>query len=100
MVNAKSRGGFNKDDEIFLQDFSKNVSGKCSRSPLRERLYRSTPWTFRDPPPNLVMRAVMTLLSTWLVSFAYRNVKHILKHKIAVKREAPSTRYYPPDNQF
>lgn len=29
----------------------------------------------------------MTIISTWLVSFAYRNVKFVLKHKVAQKRE-------------
>merc|ERR1711962_1246730 len=32
------------------------------------------------------------LASTWLVSFAYRNTKYLLKHKIAVKREAAVTK--------
>ena len=39
-----------------------------------------------------VLFGVMTLASTWLVSFAYRNTKHLLKHKIAVKREAAVTK--------
>lgn len=30
---------------------------------------------------------IMTLVSTYLVSFAYKNTKFILKHKVAVKRE-------------
>merc|ERR1712088_1104611 len=30
----------------------------------------------------------ITIASTWLVAFAYRNTKHVLKHKVAVKREA------------
>merc|ERR1712189_144493 len=35
-----------------------------------------------------VIFAIGTLVSTWLLAFAYKNTKHILKHKIAVKREA------------
>ena len=29
-----------------------------------------------------------TLVSTWLLAFAYKNTKHVLKHKLANKREA------------
>merc|ERR1712048_1322949 len=32
------------------------------------------------------------LASTWLVAFAYRNTKHLLKHRVAVKREAAVTK--------
>nr|ACO15488.1 Translocon-associated protein subunit gamma [Caligus clemensi] len=98
MVNAKSRSGFNKEDELLLQDFSKNVSGKCSAllyvnafivSGIPIWLYwRIHSLELVGSSSNLIMLAVMTVLCTWLVSFAYRNVKHILKHKIAVKREA------------
>lgn len=34
-----------------------------------------------DPWSSGIMFAVMTLVSTWLVSFAYKNVKFQLKHK-------------------
>ena len=27
------------------------------------------------------------MVSTWLLAFAYKNTKHILKHKLAIKRE-------------
>ena len=33
-----------------------------------------------------------TLISTWLLAFAYKNTKHVLKHKLAVKREAAVTK--------
>lgn len=36
--------------------------------------------------------AVLTALSTYLLSMAYRNTKFYLKHKIAVKREDAITR--------
>merc|ERR1712083_400655 len=35
---------------------------------------------------------VGTLISTWLLAFAYKNTKHILKHKVAIKREAAVTK--------
>ena len=38
-----------------------------------------------------VIFAIGTLVSTWLLAFAYKNTKHILKHKVAVKREKAVT---------
>lgn len=35
---------------------------------------------------------IVTLASTYLVAFAYKNTKFVLKHKIAVKREEAVTR--------
>ena len=34
-----------------------------------------------DPYSSGIMFAVMTLISTWLVAYAYKNVKFQLKHK-------------------
>ena len=34
-----------------------------------------------DPYSSGIMFVVMTLASTWLVAFAYKNVKFQLKHK-------------------
>merc|ERR1711922_84333 len=45
-----------------------------------------------DMSAYAIMFLVGTLVSTWLLAFAYRNTKHILKHKIAVKREAAVTK--------
>merc|ERR1712083_900639 len=39
-----------------------------------------------------VIFAIGTLVSTWLLAFAYKNTKHLLKHKVAVKREAAVTK--------
>merc|ERR1712060_559241 len=36
--------------------------------------------------------AIGTLVSTWLLAFAYKNTKHMLKHKVALKREAAVTK--------
>jgi len=41
-----------------------------------------------DPTSAWPIFAIVTAIATWLVSFAYRNTKHLLKHKIAVKRES------------
>ena len=44
--------------------------------------------------PVLILKYIHlgTLISTWLLAFAYKNTKHILKHKLAVKREAAVTK--------
>lgn len=36
---------------------------------------------------SAVFHSVMTLESTYLVAFAYKNVKFVLKHKVAQQRE-------------
>ena len=45
-----------------------------------------------DPASTAIILALVTIASTWLVAFSYRNTKHVLKHKVAVKREAAVTR--------
>merc|ERR1712228_128063 len=45
-----------------------------------------------DVSAYAIMFVVGTLVSTWLLALAYRNTKHVLKHKIAVKREAAVTK--------
>merc|ERR1712018_861690 len=42
--------------------------------------------------PTIVSFVLMTLVSTYLISLAYKNVKFLLKHKIAQKREDAVTR--------
>ena len=36
---------------------------------------------------SAVLFVLVSVVSTWLVAFAYKNVKFVLKHKIAQKRE-------------
>merc|ERR1712110_1088187 len=38
-----------------------------------------------------IVFAIGTVVSTWLLAFAYKNTKHLLKHKLAVKRESAVT---------
>lgn len=45
-----------------------------------------------DPLDSAIIFVLVTILNTWLVSFAYRNTKFVLKHKIAQKREEAVTR--------
>lgn len=42
--------------------------------------------------PSLVFFVILTALSTYLMSMAYRNTKFTLKHKVAIKREDAVTR--------
>lgn len=41
---------------------------------------------------SIILFVIVTLGSTYLVAFAYKNTKFVLKHKIAVKREDSVTR--------
>ena len=96
MVNPSSqKKGFSKEEELLLQDFSKNVSTKSSALFYGNALIVSAVpiWLFwrlhqMDVVSSSPLFALVTLVSTWLVAFAYRNTKHLLRDKIAVKREA------------
>merc|ERR1712080_622923 len=82
-----------------LEGFNKNVSTKSSAlfygnafivSSIPVWLY----WRIHsiDISSYAVVFAIGTLVSTWLLAFAYKNTKHILKHKVALKREAAVTK--------
>ena len=99
MVADKKTRSSEKEDELLLQDFSRRVSTKSSAlfygnafivSSIPIWLY----WRIHavDPASTAIILALVTIASTWLVSFAYRNTKHVLKHKVAVKREAAVTK--------
>merc|ERR1712218_446863 len=96
---AVGKKGFSKEDELLLQDFSKNVSTKSSALFYGNAFIVSAIplWLFwrvhsMEPVSSAPLFAVVTLISTWLVAFAYRNTKHLLKHQVAVKREAAVTK--------
>jgi len=57
------------ESEIVCKGFVKLISG------LFWRIHQM------DPYSSGIMFVVMTLISTWLVAFAYKNVKFQLKHK-------------------
>merc|ERR1712170_18804 len=99
MVADKKTRSSDKEDELLLQDFSRRVSAKSSAlfygnafivSAIPIWLY----WRIHavDPASTAIILALVTIASTWLVAFAYRNTKHVLKHKVAVKREAAVTK--------
>jgi len=83
-----------REEELLLQDFSRNVSTKSSALFYGNALIVSAIpiWLFwRIHQLDLYQSAIVfvlgTLISTYLVAMAYKNVKFILKHKVAVKRE-------------
>lgn len=98
MSKAQSKG-FTKEEELLLQDFSRNVSTKSSALFYGNALIVSTVpiWLFWrihmiDLYSSIILFAIVTSLSTYILAMAYRNTKFTLKHKIAVKREEAVTR--------
>nr|CAG4636623.1 EOG090X0GZE [Eubosmina coregoni] len=82
------------EEELLLQDFSRNVSTKSNALFYGNAFIVSAIpiWLFwrihfMDLLTSSPLFVIMTLVSTYLVSFAYKNTKFILKHKVAVKRE-------------
>nr|CAH7735774.1 unnamed protein product [Callosobruchus chinensis] len=91
--------GFTKEEELLLQDFSRNVSTKSSALFYGNALIVSAVpiWLFWrihmiDIYASMVLFVIVTAISTYLLAMAYRNTKFTLKHKIAVKREEAVTR--------
>ncbi|RUS88710.1 hypothetical protein EGW08_003525 [Elysia chlorotica] len=83
-----------REEELLLQDFSRNVSTKSSALFYGNAFIVSAipMWLFwrihqMDLYQSAVFFVIGTLISTYLVALAYKNVKFILKHKIALKRE-------------
>lgn len=88
-----------KEDELLLQDFSKSVSTKSAALFYGNAFIVSAIpiWLFWrihsiDIYSSAIVFVVGTLVCTWLNAFAYKNTKHLLKHKVAVKREAAVTK--------
>merc|ERR1711997_825274 len=96
---SKKGGKMSKEEELLLEGFNKNVSTKSSAlfygnafivSAIPVWLY----WRVHsiDITSYAVVFAIGTFVSTWLLAFAYKNTKHLLKHKLAVKRESAVTK--------
>uniref|UniRef100_A0A1B6CEU1 Translocon-associated protein subunit gamma n=1 Tax=Clastoptera arizonana TaxID=38151 RepID=A0A1B6CEU1_9HEMI len=90
---------FTKEEELLLQDFSRNVSTKSSALFYGNAFIVSAIpiWLFYrihmiDLYASFLPFIVVTLISTYLVAMAYRNTKFVLKHKVAVKRQEAVTR--------
>merc|ERR1712241_1462103 len=101
MVADKKTRSSDKEDEFLLQDFSRRVSAKSSAlfygnafivSSIPIWLY----WRIHaiDPTATAIILAIVTIVSTWLVAFAYRNTKHVLKHKVAVYEATTFSIFY------
>ncbi|KAH7640757.1 SWI/SNF and RSC complex subunit Ssr3 [Dermatophagoides farinae] len=83
-----------REEELLLQDFSRKISRKAmimfygialvvSIVPLwlYLRIYQL------ELESYWILFIIGSLVNTWLVAFGYNNVKFVLKHKIAQKRE-------------
>merc|ERR1711911_213419 len=92
-------GKMSREEELLLEGFDKNMGTKSSAlfygnafivSAIPVWLY----WRIHsiDITSYAVIFAIGTLVSTWLLAFAYKNTKHLLKHKVAVKRESAVTK--------
>jgi len=82
------------EEELLLQDFSRNVSTKSSALFYGNALIVSSIpiWLFwrvhqMDLTQSAIMFIIGSLVSAYFVAMAYKNVKFVLKHKIALKRE-------------
>ncbi|KAL1492706.1 hypothetical protein ABEB36_010922 [Hypothenemus hampei] len=98
-MSKQQSKGFTKEEELLLQDFSRNVSTKSSALFYGNALIVSAVpiWLFwrihmMDIYTSLILFVTVTGISTYLLAIAYRNTKFTLKHKIAVKREEAVTK--------
>merc|ERR1711953_701620 len=104
IMSGKTKGGMasgkmSKEDELLLADFSRGVSAKSSALFYGNSLIVSSipVWLYwrvhnLDPAASALILGVAIVVSTWLLAYAYKNTKYLLKHKIAVKREAAVTK--------
>merc|ERR1712027_221791 len=80
-------GKLTKEDELLLQDFSRGVSAKSSALFYGNALIVSSipVWLYwrvhnLDPAASALVFAVAIIVSTWLIAYAYKNTKYLLKH--------------------
>jgi len=93
MSGAAGTKKLTKQEELLLQDFSRNVTTKSSALFYGNAFIVSAIpiWLFwrihqMDLYSSAIIFAVVTIISTYLIALAYKNVKFVLKHKIAQKR--------------
>jgi len=77
-----------REEELLLQDFSRNVSTKSSALFYGNSLITSAVpiWLFwrvhqMEPSDSWIFWMLATVACTWLMAFAYKNVKFVLKHR-------------------
>merc|ERR1711931_294535 len=82
-----------KEEELLLQDFSRNVSTKSSALFYGNAFIVSAIpiWLFwrihsMDLYSSAFLFVLGTAISTYLVTYAYKNCKFLFKHKIANSR--------------
>ncbi|XP_074599549.1 translocon-associated protein subunit gamma [Brevipalpus obovatus] len=93
-MSAKDKKkGYTKEEELLLQDFSCNVSTKSSALFYGNAFIVSlnAVWLFwrihqMDLSQSWFVFALITALTTWLIAYAYKRVKYVLKFKIVSKR--------------
>ena len=84
-----AKASSSKEDDLILQDFSRRVSTKSSALFYGNAfIVSSVPiWLYwrihyLDPLSSAFLFAIMTVASTWLMAFSYKNTKIALKHKV------------------
>uniref|UniRef100_A0A182J9C1 Translocon-associated protein subunit gamma n=1 Tax=Anopheles atroparvus TaxID=41427 RepID=A0A182J9C1_ANOAO len=94
MAEETSSSSFTKEEELLLQDFSRNVSTKSNVLFYGNAFIVSVVpiWLFwrvhqMELLSSVAFFVAVTGLCTYLLAMAYRNTKFTLKHKIANKRE-------------
>lgn len=96
---ASKSSQLSREEELLLKESSRNVSTKSSALFYgNAAIISAIPiWLFwrihsMEPLDFAVYYLIGTLVTTYLVSFAYKNVKFVLKHKVAQKREEAISR--------
>lgn len=96
---ATKSSQLSREEELLLQESSRNSSTKSSALFYGNAAIVSIIpiWLFwrihqMEPLDFYIYFIVATIGSAYLMSFAYKNVKFVLKHKVALKREEAITK--------
>ncbi|MFH4975002.1 hypothetical protein AB6A40_001711 [Gnathostoma spinigerum] len=96
---SKASQKLSKEDEMLLKDFSAAVSTKGnllfygnSTVITIAPLYLFYGIYQMDVTDSWMVWLAASLVASYLITYAYKNVKHVLKHKIVVKRSEAVTR--------
>ena len=94
MSKTSGKSQLTKEEELLIQDYSRNVSTKSSALFYgNAAIVAAVPiWLFwrihqMEPVDFYIYFAIATVVAAYLISFSYKNVKFVLKHKVAQKRE-------------
>merc|ERR1712083_1231726 len=91
---SKKGGKMSKEEELLLEGFNKSSALFYGNAFIVSSIPVWLYWRIHsiDIFSYWFIFVAGTLVATWLLAFAYKNTKHILKDKIAVKREAAVTK--------